>query len=221
MPRRPLHAVSSPESWSLLVAPVRAEVVEAIRLLGPCSVAEIAAAIDRPADAIYKHLEPLEKAGFIVEAGFRKTGRNAERLVDVVAEDFVVDFRGRSAAENKAIVGMTNSFLKAVGRAVRDSAEAGQLELAPERRTIIVNYELGRLTPERYEEVRGLVRRLKAIMDEGKRSPEGRLYMTLAVATPVTRRRGAARAESSEPAERTRAAKRRTSSSTSKRTRRT
>jgi DNA-binding transcriptional ArsR family regulator len=200
---------------------VRAEVVEAIRLLGPCSVAEIAAAIDRPADAIYKHLEPLEKAGFVVEAGFRKTGRNAERLVDVVAEDFVVDFRGRSvAAQNKAIVAMTNSFLKAAGRAVRDSADAGQIELAPEGRTIVVNYELGRLTPERFEEVRGLVRRLKAIMDEGKRSPEGRLYMTLAVATPVTRRRGATRTEGSEQPKRGRSTTRTTSSSTSKRTRR-
>ncbi len=174
------------------MAPVRAEILEALRLLGPCSVAEIAAALDRPADSLYRHLEVLESVGVVVETGYRKAGRNAERMVDVIADDFAIDFRDRGgAAENKAIVDSVASFTKAITRAVRDSAAARQIDFSADSRNISVNYELGWLTPERFAEVRALIRRLKAIMDESKRSPSGRLYMTLAIATPVTRRRHA------------------------------
>jgi hypothetical protein len=192
MKRKSVHQVQSPAAWGVLISPVRAEMAEALRLLGPCSLAEIGAAINRPADALYKHLELLQQAGFVVEAGFRKGARNVEQLFDVVADDFMIDFKdGTGAAENKAVVTTANSFLKALGRAVRDSAAARQLEFHPARRNIAISYELSWLTPEDFQEVRSLIARIKQLMDAGKQKREGRLYMSLFVATPVTRRRGA------------------------------
>ncbi len=176
----------------VLAAPARTEIAEALRLLGPCSVAEIATVIDRPADTLYRHIEALRKAGFVREAGLRKVGRNAEQTFDVVAEDFVIDFTGQAGrAENQAIARTANSFLKAMSRAVRDTAQVGGLDPRAETRNISINYELSWLTPEKFQEVRDLIRRLKALMDDGKRRREGRLYMTLAIACPVTRKRGA------------------------------
>jgi len=187
-----VHKVRSPAAWTILVSPARSEIAEALRLLGPCSVAEVAAAIDRPADTLYRHFDALRKAGFVIDAGLRKAGRNAEQVFDVVADDFVIDFPGASdAAENKAIYRTANSFLKAMGRTVRDTAAVRGLDPRPETRNISINYELSWLTPEKFQEVRALIRRLKAIMDEGKRAREGKLYMTLAIACPVTRRRNA------------------------------
>ena len=191
--------VRSPDEWCVIVSPVRAEIVEALRLLGPCSAAEIAAAIGRPADSLYKHVELLQKAGVVVDAGFRKGERNVEQLVDqrddqseLVADDFAIDFQDATGAdENKAIVTTVNSFCKAMIRAVRDSAKARQLEFHPEKRNLAINYELSWLTEEAFQEFRGLVRRMKQLMDDGKKRREGRLYMSLIVATPVTRKRGA------------------------------
>jgi predicted transcriptional regulator len=191
MDRKPCQPVQSPAAWKTLVSPVRAEIVEVLRLMGPCSISEIGEAINRPADALYKHLELLQQAGFVTDAGFRKSERNIERLFDVVAEDFMIDFKDQTgAAENKAIVATASSFLKAMARAVRDSAAARQIEFQPEKRNISINYELSWLTPESFQELRGLVQRIKQLMDEGKKRREGRLYMSLVVATPVTRRRG-------------------------------
>lgn len=192
MTRPASHLVSSPAAWEVLVSPVRTEIAEALRLLGPCSVADVAQAIDRPADTLYRHIELLQEAGFVREAGFRKGERNVEQLLDVVADDFLVDFRdNKGDAENKAIIQTVNSFTGAMQRAVRDSAAAKQLVFDADERNLSINYELSWLTPEKFQEVRALVRRLKAIMDEGKKRREGRLYMTLAIATPVTRKRGA------------------------------
>ncbi len=192
MNRKPCHMVRSPEDWCVLVSPVRTEIVETLRLLGPCGAAEIANSLGRPADSLYKHIELLQKAGFVAEAGFRKGERNVEQLFDVVAEDFLIDFSDATGvAESKAIVTTVNSFSKAMVRAVRDSARARQLELQPEHRNLSINYELSWLTPEAFQELRGLVRRVKQLMDEGKKRREGRLYLSLVVATPVTRKRGA------------------------------
>lgn len=200
MSRPAVHPVRSPSDWRVLVSPVRQEIAEAIRLLGPCSIGEIAQAIDRPADTLYKHVVLLQKAGFVVAAGFRKGERNVEQLIDVVADDFAIDFHDSTgAAENAAVVTTANAFLKAAGRAVRDSAKARQLQFEAETRNISINYELSWLTPEAFNKARELILRLKQLMDEGKKRREGRLYLTLAIATPVTRRRGAHHRDEDSP----------------------
>jgi DNA-binding transcriptional ArsR family regulator len=195
--------VNSPELWELLVAPVRSEVGEALRLFGPCSVAEVAAALDRPADTLYRHIEALREAGFVRETGFRKNGRHTEQLFDVVADDFVVEFKDNAGkgvgAEGRAIVQTAESFAKTIVKAVKASAIAGELEFEERARNISINYELSWLTHEQYQQVRAIIRRLKEIMDDGKRRREGRLYMTLAIATPVTRKRGAVARSAAKP----------------------
>ncbi|MFM8697874.1 MAG: winged helix-turn-helix domain-containing protein, partial [Phycisphaerales bacterium] len=53
------------------MAPVRFELVEVMRDIAPCSVGELADAVDRPADSIYPHLRQLVRIGVVVEAGSR------------------------------------------------------------------------------------------------------------------------------------------------------
>lgn len=187
------------------MSPPRTEIAEALRLLGPCSMAEIAAVIDRPADTLYRHMAALKKAGLAREAGLRKRGRNAEQVFEMAAEDFVPDFSKTSKeGANRAVHRAASTLLKAMDRTVRDAAAARALEARPEGRNVSMNYELGWLTPAKYQEVRSLIRQLKALMDESKKSRDGRLYMTLAVACPVVRKRTARRAQ---PVEEPRASK--------------
>ena len=193
MSRGSVHLVRDPATWRVVIAPVRTEILETLRLIGPCSIAEIGAVIDRPADTLYRHIAALQKAGFVRDAGYRKSGRHAEQLVDVVAEDFIIDFAGGEdlVAENQAIYHTAASFLGAMERTVRDTAAINGLDPREATRNISINYELSWLTPEKFREVRALIRQIKKLMDEGKRSREGTLVSTLAIACPVTRKRGA------------------------------
>jgi len=199
--RPSVHVVTSPAAWEVLASSARSEIAEAIRILGPRSIAEISLALNRPADTLYRHIDMLIDAGFVKEAGYRKGARNVERLLDVVADDFRIEFTANAgAAENRAITNTASSFLRAAERTVRDSARARELNFPPKDRNISINYELSWLTPEQFQEVRALIRKLKDLMDEGKRLREGRLYMTLTIACPVTRKRGAGRAIKPPPA---------------------
>ncbi|MFM7259967.1 MAG: winged helix-turn-helix domain-containing protein [bacterium] len=192
MPRPPIHHVATPRAWAVLVAPVRLEIVETMRMIAPCSIAEIAAALDRPADALYRHIEKLRRAGAVVDAGTRRTGRRHEQVFDLVADDFRVGFKDATPrAANKAYDGTVQSILKIASRTARDSAAACQLVGAGEERNIVGKIEHAWLTQAEFVALRDILMRAKQFMDKRKGSREGRLYLAAFLAMPVTRKRGA------------------------------
>jgi predicted transcriptional regulator len=73
MPRPARLQIKSPAAWRAILSPVRREIVEAMQELGPCPIADVAAASGRPADALYRHVSILVKAGFLYTGERRQT----------------------------------------------------------------------------------------------------------------------------------------------------
>lgn len=187
--RPPIQLVTDPARWGVLMSGIRFEVAETLRCVGPCTVAELAEQLQRPADTLYRQLDLLEKAGFVHRPGYRKSGRHAEQLVDVVADDFEPAFRDSTGdAENKCMVDMVRAFTRSVAAEVASSAAARRLRMDRGARNLSVSYELSWLTPDAFREARTLIFRLKELMDAGKRERKGDLYVGLSVLTPVTRK---------------------------------
>jgi len=62
------HIVESAEEIALLASPARIEIVDTLEALGGAvSVAELAAALGRPADGLYYHLRQLADGGLVEE----------------------------------------------------------------------------------------------------------------------------------------------------------
>ena len=192
MPRPALLQIKSPAAWRVILSPVRREIVEAMQELGPCPIAEVAAASGRPADALYRHVALLVKAGFLVDAGTRKGKRNPERLYDAAANDFrAPNVRRAGAADERQMIAATAEALaKATARSMRASATAGRLACDAAARNFAVTHYLTWLTPSRFEEVRSLLLRINEIIEAGRREQVGELYESLSILTPVTRARG-------------------------------
>lgn len=192
MPRPAIFLVPTTKAWSVLVAPVRLEILEAMRILAPCSIAQISEVLDRPADALYRHIGKLKQIGVVVEAGVRRSGRRFEQIFDLVADDVRPGFKDASVATaNKAYYDTAHSVLKAALRAVRDSAAAGQLIGMGDKRNMIAKIEHSWITHDQFTQVRDLMMRIKAIMDGSKQRRAGRLYFAVIMAAPVVRKRGA------------------------------
>jgi DNA-binding transcriptional ArsR family regulator len=180
--------LKSPKQWEVLLSPIRGEIAQALRCIGPCSAAELAKMVDRPADTLYRHLEQLKRAGFVVEHGERKKGRHHERLFDVTADDFAMDFTEITRGEGKQSVHTTaKSFLGTIDKSMKSSLDAGALVMSGAERNFVINYELSWLTPEKFKKARQLMYEIKQLMDEARPKGEGRLYCTLTVMCPVTR----------------------------------
>lgn len=188
-PRPAVCFVTDPQRWSVLNSPIRLEICEMLRCIAPCSVAELAEALHRPADTLYRQLDQLEQAGFVRRVGFRKVGRHAEQLVDLTASDFRIDFEGVApAAGGAAIVDTAKSAMHGMIAAMEGAATAGVLTAGRHTRNAALLYELSWLTPERFEELRSLLAKMKTLLDEGKRERTGDLYLTVGLASPVVRR---------------------------------
>jgi len=192
MPRPARLQIKSPAAWRAILSPVRREIVEAMQELGPCPIADVAAASGRPADALYRHVSILVKAGFLVDAGTRKGKRNPERLYDAAANDFLApNVRRAGAADERQMIAATAEALaKATARSMRASATAGRLACDAASRNFAVTHYLTWLTTSRFEEIRSLLLRINEIIEAGRREQVGELYESLAILTPVTRTRG-------------------------------
>ena len=63
------HVIRTKKQVGALVSSVRQEIVDVLCQMGTVAVAELAAALGRPADAIYYHLRVLKRVGLVVHAG--------------------------------------------------------------------------------------------------------------------------------------------------------
>lgn len=161
-------------------------------MIAPCSIAELAAALDRPADALYRHIAKLERIGIVVAVGMRHTGRRSEQVYDLVADDLRVAFKDAThRTANKAYNDTVQSIVKIVSRTARDGAAAGQLVGLGDERMLVGKIEHAWLTREEFQAVRAMIMGIKEFMDSRKGRREGRLYCAAFVALPVTRKRGA------------------------------
>jgi len=188
-------AITSPKAWVTMTAPVRLEMLEALRLLGPCAIADIATMLDRPADALYRHMDKLVRLGVVRELEQRKVGRRLERVYDVVADHMHPGFRdGGSKAANQAYVHTVKVICKIAGRVSRDAAQGGQLKFGAEARNLLALAHHGWLTPTEFARVRELLMEVQDLLDAGRRRPDARLYLIASMLLPVVRKRGARRA---------------------------
>ncbi len=197
MPRKPVHFVTDPAVWKTLVAPVRAEILETLRMLGPCAIADVARQLDRPADSLYRHFEKLVATGVVVATGTRPAGRRTERVYDLVADDLGARFAGASIrAANDAYLTTANTVLKMTARTFRDAAAAGELVgLGLDKpSTMRAFFEHVWLTPADFVELNAIFRRLNGFLNSKKtRTADTRLQLVSVLTAPIVRRRGARR----------------------------
>jgi DNA-binding transcriptional ArsR family regulator len=192
MHRPPVHHITTPKAWAVYIAPARLELVETMRMLAPCSIAEIAAAIDRPADTLYRHIEKLRKIGVVTEAGVRRTGRRFEQVFDLAGDDFRPHFRDTSPrTTNKMFGDATNSIAKILLRTARDATAAEQIVFEPSRRNAFAKFEHAWLSQAEVEQLGEMFLAIKRFMDARKSRREGRLYLAAFAAVPVHRKRRA------------------------------
>jgi hypothetical protein len=217
-PRPAIHVISRPADWSVMTAPVRFELLEAMRSIAPCSVRELAAATDRPADSIYPHFRQLLKIGVVVDAGERRGRTRPERVYDLVADDFRPIFRGaKPAATARAVDRSIQTMAGIVANASKRAAAAGRYVYTETDQNVVGKVENAWLTRDEFLELREKFREIKTYLDARKaRRGDGSLHVAAFFVIPVTRRRGARVAAPARRTDRARAVPGKSSSSREK-----
>lgn len=216
-----IQVVRDPLVWEKVLSPVRYQIMETMRYLAPCAIAELAAAVGRHPVALYRHVRVLKDAGFLVSVGFRKQGRQTSEVFDLVADDFRIDFSrspGERAARDgtprirrkrvrpddagtRAVDRTVRLFLREAESCYRSSSAAGEIEARSPGVNFALSFDYTWLTPESFQKARAALVEYLSILAREREKREGRVYCSLMMLQPVTarRRRSASAQSSSHP----------------------
>jgi hypothetical protein len=151
--------------------------------MGTVSVAELAAALGRPADSLYFHLKVLKKVGLITSQGLRAGRARRETLFRAVAPQFGLRYKTGKQGNRREISAIVGSMLRLGTRDFRRSFLNGDVSVFGGHRELWALRKTGWLTQNQLEEVNGYIARLIKRMATNKRN--GRLYGITVLLTPL------------------------------------
>ncbi len=173
--------------WEQILEPVRAEIIEAMRALGPATIKEVAGVLTRVPSSLYAHFERLIDLGILIESGQRQLTRHTEQIYALAAHDFVPEFRGATTRAVGAVATTTAlGVTKSAVRTLRSAAKAGMLRVHPPNPNHGIIHEIVWLNAEELSELHAALKTIKRLASTRK-SPGGRrphllvaMYMPLA-----------------------------------------
>jgi predicted transcriptional regulator len=184
MTRRPApYLIRSKAQLTALTSAFRQEICDALAQSGESSVAELAAMLGRPADALYYHLRLLERVGLVRSSGRRVARGKPEALYRTPAPILEIDLefarRNAGATLNKLVASMLRLGARDYRRAVKDpnnSVSGAEREIAVTRTTAW-------LLPS---DLRAVNKSIADLDRAGSGKPgRGRLYAITVLVTPV------------------------------------
>jgi DNA-binding transcriptional ArsR family regulator len=190
------HVIRTRKQLRALTSAARQEIVDVLAEMGTASVAEIAATLGRPADALYFHLRALQNAGLVKQAGDRERGRRREALFRTVAPELFLHYEPASRENRRAVTAIVSSMLRLGIRDFRRAFEGGDVIVAGPHRELWALRRTARLSLQQVAEVNRSIVRLRKSASGPQR--KGRLYGITILLTPLDHRaRGSKRSKRS------------------------
>lgn len=173
------YIVDSPAQLFALASPGREDLVNAIGLLGPCKVSDLARFLGRTPHALYYHLRQLRKHGLILESRRLDERNTPAAYYDLPGRPIIVRYdlstkRGRRAVSNLGTLRF-RSALRGFVRACR----AGTARTRGPQRNLWVAHWKGWLSDQDvrganriFQELVALFRRASSAPRKGRRPHE-------------------------------------------------
>lgn len=185
MARNPRAAViENAREIALLASPTRIEIVDTLESLGSAvSVAELAAALGRPADGLYYHLRQLAAGGLIEEEAapegrrYRTRSRSGDRLR--------LRYRPGANANARAVERVAASVLRVAGRDFARAIEDPATVVEGAQRELWAARGKGWVGAAEVAEVNRLLSRLMDLLQQPRSTKRDRLVALTWVLAPL------------------------------------
>jgi DNA-binding transcriptional ArsR family regulator len=187
MKRPATRFLARPDELRALVSPIRQEIVDVVSARGSMSVAELAAAIGRPADALYFHLRALQRARLVRRTFVRRRGQRQMALFRTAAPELKLRYEPASGANRRNLTAIVASMLRLGARDFRRGLQQEGVRVTGPRRELCALRRTARLTPPQIKDVNRLIDRL--LQQFAGVHDEGPMYAITVLLTPVKGRR--------------------------------
>jgi hypothetical protein len=173
-----------------LASPLRVEMIGEVKANGSCSIRELAARLDRPADGLYHHVRVPLKAGVLVQSGQRKVGRRTEALYALAATRIGGALDPASAASRQAIVRAGSAVMRLAGREFTKAIDVEEIGVLAAAQKIRVMRVKTWLTDDAIAALNRQFARIESLVTRHARSKQGRPYSLTISLIPLRQKRG-------------------------------
>lgn len=184
--RAATYRIRAARQIEALASPARQELIDALALIGPASIAELAEDLGRAPDSLYYHVRKLEHVGLVVRRGVRGEGPREEALFDVPGANMMLDTQPKGARERGHLLKLVGAALRMAERDLRSALESGRAVYRMcARRNAWGARVKGWLDAEELAQVRAHLEAIAAILHAGKRRKGAGLHAVTYVLAPL------------------------------------
>jgi predicted transcriptional regulator len=181
------YVIVSKKQLGALTSASRQEILDVLTQMGTVSVAELAATLGRPPDALYYHLRILLRAGLVENIGNRRTGHRQEALFCAVASDLRIDYDLARRRDERTLAAVAASMLRLGIRDFRHAIRNKSVIVSGEYRELWAARKTGWL---RKSDLPGILKSIERLGQSVARPlGSGQLYGITILLTPLNRRR--------------------------------
>lgn len=167
-----------------LATPARQEIIDALEVTGPTSVAEIAAHLGRAADSLYHHIRILQRVGLIVTTEKRLAGVSNKAIYDVPGRPMQITYD----LDDQKIVGgiaeVTAAMLRITEKDFRRAVTSSDVTGNGPYRNIRSSRMKGWLDAAQIKELNGHIEAIKKIFASPKNGRRARVHTLTLVLNP-------------------------------------
>ena len=181
------YIVASPEQLLVIASPGRDSLVDAVDVIGPCTVTDLARFTGRSRNALYYHIRALRDCGLLIETLRSGEGKKTTAYYDVPGRPMIVRFDLSTARTRRAVIALGRTRLRSASRAFARACQGDNAVVEGPARNLWASSRMGWLSERELKEVNVLLRRLVDMLGrgEGNESANRRLHEFTFVLTPV------------------------------------
>lgn len=160
--------IAEPRQIRALASPIRQDILDTVTAIGPCSVADVARALDRPADGLYYHVRLLVRVRLLKATNGSERADRGELRLDVPRKAMYLRYDPADPRNRTAILRVITAQLRSAERTFRRGFHPGLAVVDGPRRNLWAGRARGALSPRDLEEANRLLGRLTRLMRAGR-----------------------------------------------------
>lgn len=174
------------ETWKLMMAPARVDIIETMRGLGQCTIKQLATSLGRSPQSIYPHVEQLVEADIIRQERASTPEGRSVTYIELSADDFTPDLQTIDGDGFNVLAKITvDALTRSVNINSRRASAKGLFQVTDGQPNSFFMHELIWLDDQQLAEFRALMRQAKTMASRRKKPTPGRKYFAVSFLMPA------------------------------------
>jgi hypothetical protein len=169
-----MYIIDSVEQLLALASPGRDDIVDAVGLIGPCSVPELARFLGRSHHGLYYHVKALRDCGILRERHIAKPRQRRTATYDLPGRPMSVRYSLETEQQRRAAMALAQTRLRSAIRGFREACRPGIAVTFGPRRNLWVARWKGWLSDAELAEANHYLHRILALFRHGGVQKGGR-----------------------------------------------